>query len=58
MGYVTQDMIFPLKRINFEGYNFFVPNNYQKVLEIRYGEDYMTLPPKDKRVWHALRIKL
>lgn len=58
MGYITRDKIFPLKEIKFEGHVFFVPNDYHKVLETRYGQNYMTPPPKDKRVWHAVRIKL
>lgn len=35
----------------FEGYNFPVPRNYHQVLKNHYG-DYMSLPPKDKRVPH------
>ena len=58
LGYITSNQVFPLKEIKFEGHVFFVPNDYNKVLETRYGQNYMTLPPKEQRVWHAVRIKL
>lgn len=48
------DWCFPLSffssliQMDFENYKFFVPKNYQKYLNIAYG-DYMTLPPKSER---------
>lgn len=37
------DTIFPLKRIKFEQYEFYVPNNYDEYLKEYYG-DYMSFP--------------
>jgi len=48
--------IFPLKRLDFEGFSFPVPNNYQKHLTKIYGENYMSLPPKNQRVSHSYKI--
>lgn len=50
--------IFPIKKdILFEGKYFSVPNDCDVVLSKKYG-DYMTLPPLDKRLWHAKKIEL
>lgn len=38
------------KYVFFEGYSFPAPGNWKKVLEIRYGSDYMTPPPAKERV--------
>lgn len=35
--------------LEFEGYQFMAPKGYDKVLKTVYG-DYMTLPPKEKRI--------
>lgn len=37
----------------FEGISMSVPCGFETYLEITYGEDYMTLPPEDKRTAHA-----
>ncbi len=37
------DTIFPLRKLNFEGYGFFVPNDYDTYLREHYG-DYMAFP--------------
>ena len=42
----SEEDIFPLKRHSFEGYEFLVPNNYDKVLKTTFG-DYMTLPKEE-----------
>lgn len=39
--------------ILFEDVCFRAPNNYQKLLEVEYG-DYMKLPPKEKQVSHHM----
>lgn len=39
-----------VEMVNFEGYQFPAPGNWKKVLEIRYGPDYMTPPPERERV--------
>ncbi|MCG8474690.1 MAG: LicD family protein [Cytophagales bacterium] len=45
--YETKDVL-PVKRIEFEGRYFCVPNNPEKYLEIHYG-DYMKLPSEESR---------
>ena len=52
-----KDWIFPLKEIEFEGYNFFCPNDWHSYLTSYYN-DYMKLPPEDQRVAHSKIIKL
>ena len=41
--------IFPLKYLEFEGAKFPIPNNYNKILTLFYG-DYLKLPPAEKRI--------
>ena len=48
--------VFPLKKITFEGLEFFVPKNPQHYLAEIYAFDFMELPPEDKRVVHAWQI--
>lgn len=36
--------VFPLKKHNFEGYEFWVPKNFDAVLSTRYGKSYNELP--------------
>ena len=50
--------IFPLKKISFEGLEFYAPKNPQHYLSENYSFDYMELPPEEKRVIHALKIEL
>lgn len=57
LGYTKKDLLYPLSTLEFEGYSFPVPKNAEEWLKVRYGEDYMTLPPESKRVWHASSIK-
>lgn len=42
----------PHKMMAFEGEMFSVPNKYDKVLTRIYGEDFMRLPPMEKRITH------
>lgn len=51
LKWVTEDMVFPYKKILFEGYEFPGPGNLDKFLKFKYG-DYMSLPPLDKRNHH------
>lgn len=53
--YVTKDVIYPVREIQFEGHTFFAPNNYDAYLKTLYG-DYMQIPPEDKRVTHMATI--
>ena len=46
---LPQDYYFPLRKLSFEGYEFNVPNNYDKVLQTLYG-DYMKFPPESERI--------
>ena len=43
-GILDKNLIFPLKTINFEGYQFKCPNNCDRILKIWYGENYMNIP--------------
>jgi len=52
------DLIFPLKKIKFCNKEFYAPNNVDLYLRTLYGNDYMKLPPKEKRVTHAYSIKI
>ena len=45
------------KKLEFEGYLFNAPNNYEEILKRLYGNNYMELPPKDKQITHKI-IKL
>jgi lipopolysaccharide cholinephosphotransferase len=47
------DAVFPLKKIDFEGLEFYAPNDPHHYLESIYSFDYMELPPMDKRATHA-----
>ncbi len=42
----------PPVRIEFEGRFYCAPKDYEYVLERIFGSDYMTLPPKEKRITH------
>ncbi|PSU85483.1 LicD family protein [Photobacterium kishitanii] len=52
------DSVFPLSNVNFEGYNFPAPNNAFDYLEKKYGNDYMDIPPLNKREVHSMDIRL
>lgn len=51
-----RETVFPLKKIRFEDDYFFAPNNSHQYLIDLFG-DYMVLPPKNKREFHAAEIK-
>lgn len=53
-----KEWIYPLKELEFEGYKFFVPNDYGSYLKYLYGKDYMKIPPIDKRMTHNFGINL
>ena len=50
------ELIYPLKKIEFEGLMFNAPNNCDKILQSYYG-DYMKLPAIKDRQVHAKMIK-
>ncbi|CAA6812459.1 MAG: Lipopolysaccharide cholinephosphotransferase LicD1 [uncultured Sulfurovum sp.] len=56
--YIDTANVFPLKKLMFENKEFFVPNNYHEYLKILYGENYMQLPPENKRHTHASSLEI
>lgn len=53
-----KDKYFPAKELEFEGKMYKVPNDYKYVLEKIYGDNYMELPPEEKRVTHyPIKVK-
>jgi len=51
------DEVFPLKKIVFEGIEFYAPKNPQHYLSSIYSFNFMELPPLDKRTIHADKIE-
>ena len=47
------DEVFPLKKIKFEGLEFYAPKNPNHYLGSIYSFNFMELPPVDKRTIHA-----
>jgi len=56
-AWFDKDEVFPLKKIEFEGLEFYAPKNPQHYLKSIYSFDFMELPPIDKRTIHAHSIK-
>lgn len=55
-GFVApEDCVLPLRRYEFEGRQYWGPNDYDAVLTRYYG-DYMTLPAPEKRIPHYDRV--
>ena len=52
-----ENVLFPLKEIEFEGMKCFVPNDSVKYLTIRYG-DFMRIPPVENRQVHSNNIEV
>lgn len=50
--------VYPLSTIKFEGYNFPSPHNIDIYLKSLYGENYMHLPPIEKRNHHQASYKI
>lgn len=50
--YLSQDIVFPLKELQFENSTIYVLNDYDAYLKNIYGE-YMNIPPKEKRERHS-----
>ena len=51
------ETIFPLKKIEFENHDFFVPNDYDAYLRQMYG-DYNILPEEKDRVAHSSTFEI
>lgn len=47
-----KEKYFPIKKLEFEGGLYNVPNDYDYVLKMVYGDNYMELPPVENRVTH------
>ena len=52
-----KDIVYPLKRISFEGYMFPAPNDVVKYLKQQYN-DYMALPPREARNHHKAEYRI
>ena len=50
--------VFPVTLTEYEGRMLPIPANAHKYLRIRYGDDYMKLPPKEKRNWHNASYRI
>lgn len=51
-------LYYPAIEIEFEGKKYSAPKEYKEILKKIYGDNYMELPPKEKRITHnPLRIK-
>lgn len=48
----SKDLYFPPKIVEFEGRRVWVPGQYEIILTNVYGDDYMELPPPEKRYSH------
>ncbi|EIG2291914.1 LicD family protein [Escherichia coli] len=57
-AYFSEDTIFPLSEIKFEGRMYLCPNNVDKYLCMMFGDNYMTIPPAAQRVWHYHSINI
>jgi lipopolysaccharide cholinephosphotransferase len=55
--HVGKAIIFPLGQIEFEGYRFPAPKDTDRYLKSIFGDDYLSLPPEEKRKVHSVLIK-
>ena len=54
-----KSMYYPSTKLKFEKREYMVPKNYEEILIKIYGDNYMELPPEEKRITHdPVRIKL
>lgn len=51
---VNREAVSHQTQLSFEGYLLPCPMEYEKILANVYGDDYMILPPEEKRVQHAI----
>ena len=54
---ISEKSIFPLSEISFEGSRFLCPANAHQYLSSLYN-DYMQIPPREKRAIHSARIEI
>lgn len=50
----SSEVFYPAQECVFDGIRAFVPNKVDEYLKSRYGEDYMFIPPVEKREVHAV----
>lgn len=55
--YFEVDKMTPFRKVKFKQREFYCPHDTPLYLEMLYGDDYMTPPPKDERVSHIGKIK-
>jgi lipopolysaccharide cholinephosphotransferase len=48
--------VLPVKPMKWDNLEVMVPNNYPQYCINLFGNNYMNLPPKEKRISHALLI--
>lgn len=46
---VLKEDVFPLKEMNFEGFDVYIPNDFKKILINSYGPNYGEIPPMRSR---------
>lgn len=51
---ITNEQLYPLQLVQFEGYNVWAPNQIEDILRKQYG--YLYLPPKSSRITHEERV--
>jgi lipopolysaccharide cholinephosphotransferase len=49
---VAAKRVLPVQYLNFEDRRFPVPNDWDSYLRRFFGDDYMLMPPENKRYWH------
>lgn len=57
-GAFDYNAIYPLKKMKFEGIEFFVPNDCDHYLSTLYSKSYMEIPPKEKQTVHACEMRI
>lgn len=45
--FIDEEVVFPLKKIQFEDAEFYVPNNCEEYLNVVFGKNYMLFPKSD-----------
>lgn len=55
VGY-KESVLLPPRKMEFEGHLVYVPNKIEEYLQSEFGNDYMKLPPEDKRVRHYAEV--
>jgi lipopolysaccharide cholinephosphotransferase len=53
---ILYDDIYPLKLHNYEDTEFYIPNNYEKILDQQYGPEWREILPVEKRYPHEGKV--